>query len=146
MEQNQMSKFCIDLEGITMPDAIAAVVEAWYDAQNTESFDWVADLRMQIKREFGRGWTIDAVQKTKLIPHGLCRLTKKPSNGSRTSIVLKIEWLPKNAKLIFRIASRICRDHIELDLTFAECLDRAFGMESEALNIELKRRGIMRAI
>ena len=29
-----MSKFCIDLEGITMPDAIAAVVEAWYDAQN----------------------------------------------------------------------------------------------------------------
>jgi hypothetical protein len=34
MEQNQMSKFCIDLEGITMPDAIAAVVEAWYDAQN----------------------------------------------------------------------------------------------------------------
>jgi hypothetical protein len=35
MEQNQMSKFCIELEGISMPDAIAAVVEAWYDAQNT---------------------------------------------------------------------------------------------------------------
>ena len=30
-----MSKFCIELEGISMPDAIAAVVEAWYDAQNT---------------------------------------------------------------------------------------------------------------
>jgi hypothetical protein len=35
MEQNQMSKFCIDLEGVMLPDAIAAVVEAWYDAQNT---------------------------------------------------------------------------------------------------------------
>jgi hypothetical protein len=33
MEQNQMSKFCIDLEGMMLPDAIAAVVEAWYDAQ-----------------------------------------------------------------------------------------------------------------
>ena len=28
-----MSKFCIDLEGVMLPDAIAAVVEAWYDAQ-----------------------------------------------------------------------------------------------------------------
>jgi hypothetical protein len=36
MEQGQMSKFCIDLEGMMLPDAIAAVVEAWYDAQNTE--------------------------------------------------------------------------------------------------------------
>jgi hypothetical protein len=34
MEQNQMSKFCIDLEGVMLPDAIAAVVEAWYDAQS----------------------------------------------------------------------------------------------------------------
>jgi hypothetical protein len=34
MEQRQMSKFCIDLEGVMLPDAIAAVVEAWYDAQN----------------------------------------------------------------------------------------------------------------
>jgi hypothetical protein len=34
MEQNQMSNFCIDLEGMMLPDAIAAVVEAWYDAQN----------------------------------------------------------------------------------------------------------------
>ena len=29
-----MSKFCIELEGITMFDAIKAVIEAWYDAQN----------------------------------------------------------------------------------------------------------------
>jgi hypothetical protein len=34
MEQNQMSKFCINLESMMLPDAIAAVVEAWYDAQN----------------------------------------------------------------------------------------------------------------
>jgi hypothetical protein len=34
MEQIQMTKFCIELEGMMLPDAIAAVVEAWYDAQN----------------------------------------------------------------------------------------------------------------
>jgi hypothetical protein len=29
-----MSKFCIDLDGVMLPDAIAAVVEAWLDAQS----------------------------------------------------------------------------------------------------------------
>jgi hypothetical protein len=39
MEQNQMSKFCIDLEGVMLPDAIAALVEAWSDAQDTDCAD-----------------------------------------------------------------------------------------------------------
>ena len=39
MEQSQVSKFCIDLEGMMLPDAIAAVVEAWYDAQNADNMD-----------------------------------------------------------------------------------------------------------
>jgi predicted DNA-binding transcriptional regulator AlpA len=34
------NKFCIDLEGMLLSDAIAAVLKAWYDAQNSEiSFD-----------------------------------------------------------------------------------------------------------
>ena len=32
-----MSKFCIDLEGMLLPDAIAAVVEAWYEAQSVDN-------------------------------------------------------------------------------------------------------------
>ena len=32
-----MTKFCIDLEDMMLPDAIAAVVEAWLDAQSEES-------------------------------------------------------------------------------------------------------------
>jgi hypothetical protein len=39
MEQTQMSKFCIELKGMMLPDAIAAVVEAWYEAQNL-NFDY----------------------------------------------------------------------------------------------------------
>jgi len=34
-----MSKFCIDLEGVLLPDAIAAVCDAWYDAQDAEIID-----------------------------------------------------------------------------------------------------------
>jgi hypothetical protein len=44
MEQNQMSKFCIDLEGMMLPDAIAAVVEAWYDAQNAGVADQAQEI------------------------------------------------------------------------------------------------------
>lgn len=33
MEQGAMSHFSINLAGMTLPDAIAAVVEAWYDCQ-----------------------------------------------------------------------------------------------------------------
>lgn len=32
-----MSKFCIELENVTLPDVIAAVVEAWYEAQNVDN-------------------------------------------------------------------------------------------------------------
>ena len=32
-----MTKFCIDLEDMMLPDAIAAVVEAWLDAQSEEN-------------------------------------------------------------------------------------------------------------
>jgi hypothetical protein len=39
MEQSQMSQFCIQLNDISLPDAIAAVVEAWHDAQDYMSQD-----------------------------------------------------------------------------------------------------------
>lgn len=39
-----MSGFCIDLEGMMLPDAIAAVVEAWYEAQNVDNIDKQQDL------------------------------------------------------------------------------------------------------
>jgi hypothetical protein len=39
VEQSQVSKFCIDLEGMMLPDAIAAVVEAWCEAQDIDGAD-----------------------------------------------------------------------------------------------------------
>ena len=96
-----MSKFSIDLEGLTLPDAIAAVVEAWYEAQNVESStDWVDDLRLQIKREFGRGWFVRGVGITRLNPEGKCQLTRIAPDRSRNSVLIPIEWHESNVKKI----------------------------------------------
>jgi hypothetical protein len=108
MEQNQMSKFCIDLEGVMLPDAIAALVDAWSEAQIAEqAADWVSELRLRIKRECGRGWIIDAVGKTKLNSSGKCRLTKIAPDRSRSSVVLPYAWLLENAELIYLSAEFI---------------------------------------
>ena len=104
-----MSKFCIELEGMMLPDAIAAVVEAWYDAQNVESAaDWVEELRLQIKREFGRGWSVRGVGATKLNPDGRCQLTRIAPDRSRTSAVIPIEWKKENKEEIWVYVSHIC--------------------------------------
>jgi hypothetical protein len=101
MTQGAMSKFCIDLEGVMLPDAIAAVVEAWYEAQNTESAaDWVEDLRLKIKREFGRGWSVRGVGATKLNPEGFCQLTRIAPDRSRSSVIIPVEWRVSKAKAI----------------------------------------------
>ena len=116
MEQNKMSKFCIELEGITMFDAIKAVIEAWYDAQNMdicinekaknnvkETTQWEEELRLKVKRQFGRGWSIYKTDGNKLNPYGKTRLTRIESDctpRTRESVVIPVEYREENAKLI----------------------------------------------
>jgi len=105
-----MSKFCIELEGVMLPDAIAAVVEAWYEAQNVESAaDWVEDLRLQIKRECGRGWSVRGVGATRLNPDGRCQLTRIAPDRSRSSVNIPVEWCASNAQLIYDWVKDICK-------------------------------------
>ena len=111
-----MSKFCIELEGITMFDAIKAVIEAWYDAQNMdicinekaknnvkETTQWEEELRLKVKRQFGRGWSIYKTDGNKLNPYGKTRLTRIESDctpRTRESVVIPVEYREENAKLI----------------------------------------------
>ena len=95
-----MSKFCIDLEGVMLPDAIAAVVEAWYDAQNgMQQANWAEELRLKIKREFGRGWSVFPTNGTKVNPYGKTRLTRMSADRSRVSVVIPIESGKKTLNL-----------------------------------------------
>lgn len=43
-----MSKFSIDLQHLSLPDAIAAVVEAWYDAQCIDNGQSVDSAQIEI--------------------------------------------------------------------------------------------------
>jgi hypothetical protein len=130
MEQNQMSKFCIQLEGMMLPDAIAAVVEAWYDAQNVEAVtDWVDELRLQIKRNFGRGWIIRSVGGNKLNPNGKCQLTRIAADRTRNSVVLPVKWNQSNADLIYDWVSGICGSFLS-SASNCSTLQDAFEMEN----------------
>ena len=125
-----MSKFCIDLEGMMLPDAIAAVVEAWYDAQNVEAVtDWVDELRLQIKREFGRGWIIRSVGGNKLNPNGKCQLTRIAADRTRNSVVLPVEWNQTNADLNYEWVSGICGFFVS-SASNCSTLQDAFEMEN----------------
>ncbi len=119
-----MSKFCIELEGVTLPDAIAAVVEAWYDVQNVESAaDWVEDLRLQIKREFGRGWSVRGVGPTKLNPEGFCQLTRIAPDRSRSSVIIPVEWRASEAKAIKSHIFQLIDLHNGTNSSLRNCLN-----------------------
>jgi hypothetical protein len=81
-----MTKFCIELEDMALPDAIAAVVEAWLDAQSEEGiYDKKSNAPYQPGEliEFRdsaspispwkRGWVVYKVYHRKI---GICELSK----------------------------------------------------------------------
>ena len=82
-------------------------LQKWRKSQVSPKEQWVDDLRMQIKRECGKGLIIDAVGKSKLNPNGKCRLSKIAPDRSRTSVTLPHDWLPENAKAILDDAIHI---------------------------------------
>ncbi len=68
-----MSKFCIELNGVMLPDAIAAVVEAWYEAQNL-NFDYsrkfynIQELQKVLERSRASVYRILNTEKNVLNP------------------------------------------------------------------------------
>ena len=139
MEQNKMSKFCIELEGVMLPDAIAAVVEAWYEAQNMdisinekaknnvkETAQWEEELRLKVKRQFGRGWSIYKTDGNKLNPYGKTRLTRIESDctpRTRESVVIPVEYREKNANLLFDYITNLIDLFNSTPGNLRDCLD-----------------------
>ena len=122
MDQNQMSKFCIELEGISMPDAIAAVVEAWYDAQNIievieDSKEKKASCRVEVLN------CVSQLVKTNLLVAG----NRMPSIrdlanriGFHRNSVLKVyEQLQEEGAILAKLGSGF----IILDTAKLNCVD-----------------------
>jgi hypothetical protein len=116
MEQNQMSKFCINLEGLMLPDAIAAVVEAWYDAQNKiEIDDWENDLRAKIQEEYGERWIVQGHGEHFEQPDGKGRLIRIGLDRSRCSVVIPVQWHKANADVLYQWFAGICSTYLHND-------------------------------
>jgi hypothetical protein len=131
MEQGAMSNFCIDLDGMMLPDAIAAVVEAWYEAQNTElKADWVEQLRLKIKQEFGCGWAIRSIGATKINPDGRCQLIRIADDRKRTSVVLPFEWRESKAEFMYAWIHSICRYVMSENYSLKEAYMRHVQLEA----------------
>jgi len=85
-----MSKFCIELEGMMLPDAIAAVVEAWYDAHMEEE-------QSAIKKEI---CFIDQEQSMEALDLTIANLNQSPKiKGTRLAIERRGNKLAIRGKL-----------------------------------------------
>jgi hypothetical protein len=119
-----VTKFCIDLEDMMLPDAIAAVVEAWLDAHSEEaSKEWEDELRNAIKRQFGRGWSIGSRGATKLNPLGKCQLTRIAPDRTRNSVIIPIEWCFANNVEMYNSISSIIQIHQETGDSLQDCVN-----------------------
>ena len=146
MEQSQVSKFCIDLEGVMLPDAIAAVVEAWYDAQNEiEIDDWENDLRAKIKEEFGESWIVQEHGLHCGRPDGNGRLIRIGLDRSLCSVVIPVRWHKANADVLYQWFAGICNWYLH-DNEISSLL-HAFEMEvafqSKLAEVECRKLSVI---
>ena len=68
---------------------------------------WFETLRLSIQQEHGKGWSIWEIGATKRNPIGRCRLTRMYEDGSRSSVVMPLEWKATNATAILATVSQL---------------------------------------
>ncbi len=68
---------------------------------------WFETLRLSIQQEHGKGWSIWEIGATKRNPIGRCRLTRMYEDGTRSSVVMPLEWKATNATAILATVSQL---------------------------------------
>jgi hypothetical protein len=112
MEQNQMKQFCIDLEGVMLPDAIAALVDAWSEAQIANEADcdseWRTRIKNEIRKKHGRGWVLRGVGVSKFRPNGVAQLIHRKPDNTKSTAVLPYEFKKENEIKILKCVLHLC--------------------------------------
>ncbi|KZR86524.1 hypothetical protein MITS9509_01528 [Synechococcus sp. MIT S9509] len=84
----------------------------------TEQGTWDHDLRRQIKREHGTGWT--------LYPQSSgTKLTRRYEDGKKSSVMLEIEWAPSSATAITNAVGVLAARMNEHDISLREAHRRS---------------------
>ena len=83
---------------------MALFAHVWLMASRQQ---WFETLRLSIQQEHGKGWSIWEIGATKRNPIGRCRLTRMYEDGSRSSVVMPLEWKATNATAILATVSQL---------------------------------------
>jgi integrase len=83
---------------------LALSAHVWLMASRQQ---WFETLRLSIQQEHGKGWSIWEIGATKRNPIGRCRLTRMYEDGSRSSVVMPLEWKATNATAILATVSQL---------------------------------------
>jgi integrase len=68
---------------------------------------WFETLRLSIRQEHGKGWSVREIGSTSRNPIGRCQLTRIWEDRTRSSVVLPLEWKHPNATAILSAVGQL---------------------------------------
>jgi integrase len=68
---------------------------------------WHETLRLQLKQEHGKGWSVREIGATSRTPVGRCQLTRIWEDRSRSSVMLPLRWTATNATAILATVGQL---------------------------------------
>lgn len=83
---------------------------------------WFETLRLSIRQEHGKGWSIREIGATKRNPIGRCQLTRIWENRTRSSVVMPLEWKATNATAILAMVGQLRALMEERNLSLQDAL------------------------
>jgi len=68
---------------------------------------WFETLRLQIRQEHGKGWSVREIGATNRNPIGRCQLTRIWEDRTRSSVVMPLEWKATNTTAILTAVGQL---------------------------------------
>ena len=68
---------------------------------------WYETLRLTIRQEHGKGWSVREIGATNRNPIGRCQLTRRWEDRTRSSVVLPLDWKATNATAILSAVGQL---------------------------------------
>jgi integrase len=83
---------------------------------------WFETLRLQLRQEHGKGWSVREIGATDRNPIGRCQLTRIWENRTRSSVVMPLEWKATNATAILATVGQLRTLMEERNLSLQDAL------------------------
>ncbi len=83
---------------------------------------WFETLRLQIRQEHGKGWSVREIGATNRNPIGRCQLTRIWEDRTRSSVVMPLEWKATNTTAILTAVGQLRTLMEERNLSLQDAL------------------------